>query len=177
MMFFKRKPAAPAEPPLDWRLLEHGAVTLYHKGSVLAQDLAWLRHRGYAVHELDASRWTDAAAFHASARQTLAFPSYYANNLASWIECLDELAVPDESGLALVFRSYDAFAAAQPALAQTVLDSIASASRRSLLTGRRLLALVQSNDPRIRFERIGAVPVNWNPREWTDQDRGLRAEG
>jgi len=43
-----------------------------------------------------------------------------------------------------------------------------------LLLGQRLLALVQSDDPRIRFERIGAVPVNWNPREWLDSDRGLR---
>jgi hypothetical protein len=43
-----------------------------------------------------------------------------------------------------------------------------------LLLGQRLLALIQSDDPRIRFERIGAVPVNWNPREWQDSDRGLR---
>jgi hypothetical protein len=30
---------------------------------------------------------------------------------------------------------------------------------------------VQSNDPRIRFERVGAMPVTWNPREWLDADR------
>jgi hypothetical protein len=32
---------------------------------------------------------------------------------------------------------------------------------------------VQSDDPRIRFERVGAMPVTWNPQEWLDADRGV----
>jgi hypothetical protein len=81
------------------------------------------------------------------------------------------LAVPDESGMLLVFRRFDVFAKAQPSLAQTILDSIESTSRRFLLTGRRFMALVQSDDAWIRFERVGAMPVTWNPREWLDADR------
>ncbi|HVX41425.1 MAG TPA: barstar family protein [Gemmatimonadaceae bacterium] len=174
MGFFKRKEKAPAEVErLDWKLLEHGAVTLYHKGSVLSGDLAWLRQHGYAIHELDASGWREPAAFHADAKRAFAFPSHYASNLASWIDCVAELPVPDEGGTAIVIRRYDVFAKAQPQLAQTILDSIESTSRRFLLTGRRLLALIQSDDPRIRFDRVGAVPVTWNAREWTDADRGL----
>jgi RNAse (barnase) inhibitor barstar len=173
-MFFRRKQKAPAEVErLDWKLLERGAVALYHKSSVLSLDLAWLRQHGYAIHELDALTWATPADFHADAQRVLNFPSYYAKNLASWIDCLAELPVPDESGMAIVFRRYDTFARSQPQLAQTILDSIESASRRFLLTGRRLLALVQSDDPRIRFERVGAVPVTWNPREWLDSDRGV----
>jgi hypothetical protein len=105
--------------------------------------------------------------------RALSFPAYYGKNLASWIDCVAELPVPDESGTALVFRRYDAFAKTQPQLAQTILDSLEMTSRRFLLTGRRLLALVQSDDPRIRFERVGAMPVTWNPREWLDTDRGI----
>ena len=175
MGFFKRKEKAPAEVErLDWKLLEHGAVTLYHKGSVLSTDVAWLRQHGYAIHELDASSWREPADFHADAKRALGFPAYYASNLASWIDCLAELPVPDDSGAAIVIRRYDTFAKVQPHLAQTILDSIESTSRRFLLTGRRLLALIQSDDPRIRFERVGAVPVTWNAREWTDADRGMR---
>lgn len=174
MGFFKRKEKAPAETErVDWKLLEHGAVTLYHKGSVLSGDLAWLRQHGYAIRELDMTACREPAEFHAEARRALAFPSYYTNNLAAWVDCLAELSVPDEGGMAIVFRRFDAFAKAQPPLAQTILDSIESTSRRFLLTGRRLLALVQSDDPRIRFERVGALPVTWNAREWTDADRGL----
>ena len=176
MAFFKRKEKAPAEQQrLDWRLLERGAIALYHRGSVLSADLGWFRQQNYLIHELSASGWTSADAFHADAQRVLGFPAHYSKNLASWIDCLAELDVPDESGTALVFRRYDAFAKAQPHLAQTILDSIESTSRRFLLTGRRLLALVQSDDPRIRFERVGAMPVTWNPREWLDSDRGTVA--
>lgn len=174
MAFFKRKEKVPAEVErLDWKLLERGAVALYHKGSVLSQDLAWLRSERYVIHELDAVSWKEPSQFHDSVRSVLNFPAYYGRNLASWIDCVAELAVPDDGGMAIVFRRYDAFARSQPQLAQTVLDSLESTSRRFLLTGRRLLALVQSDDPRIRFERVGAMPVTWNPREWLDSDRGI----
>jgi len=173
MAFFRRKENAPAAVQrLDWRLLERGAVALYHKTSVLSADLAWFRQQSYVVHELSGAQWTTPQAFHADAQRVLGFPSYYAKNLVSWIDCLAEIPVPDEGGMVLVFRRYDAFAASQPQLAQTILDSIESTSRRFLLTGRRFLALVQSDDPRIRFERVGAMPVTWNPREWLDADRG-----
>ena len=176
MVFFKRKEKAPVEVEgLDWKLLERGAVALYHKSSILSADLGWFRHQRYAIQELDAGGWASPDAFHADVQRVLGFPSYYARNLASWVDCLAEIQVPDESGMAIVFRRYDSFAKAQPRLAQTVLDSIESTSRRFLLTGRRLIALVQSDDPRIRFDRVGAMPVTWNPREWLDSDRlGVR---
>ena len=172
MVFFKRKEKAPAEAErLDWKLLERGAVALYHKSSILSSDLGWFRQQRYAIHELDAGGWASPDVFHGDVQRVLGFPSYYAKNLASWIDCLAEIQVPDESGTLLVFRRYDSFAKRQPQLAQTVLDSIESTSRRFLLTGRRLIALVQSDDPRIWFERVGAMPVTWNPREWLDSDR------
>ena len=174
MAFFKRKEKAPDEPlRLDWKLLERGAIALYHRSSVLSGDVAWFKQQKYLVHELNGTEWTTPDAFHAEAQRVLGFPPYYGKNLASWVDCLPELAVPDEGGMLLVFRRYDVFAKAQPTLAQTILDSIESTSRRFLLTGRRLIALVQSDDPRLRFERVGALPVTWNPREWTDADRGL----
>jgi RNAse (barnase) inhibitor barstar len=174
MGFFKRKEKAPAETQrLDWKLLERGAIALYHKGSVLSQDVAWFRQHAYVIHELDGSRWTSGADFHSDAKRALNFPDYYGKNFASWVDCVAELAVPDEGGMVLVFRRYDALVRADSHLAQAVLDSIESTSRRFLLTGRRLVALVQSDDPRIRFERVGALPVTWNPREWTEADRGV----
>jgi hypothetical protein len=172
MAFFKRKEKGPAESArLDWRLMERGAVALYHKPSILSADLAWFRQERYVIREMEAAGWSTPQAFHVDAKRVLGFPLHYAPNLMAWVDCLAELEVPDDGGLIIVFRGYDVFAKAQPQLAQTILDSIESTSRRFLLTGRRLLALVQSNDPRIRFERVGALPVTWNPREWLDADR------
>jgi RNAse (barnase) inhibitor barstar len=163
---------------LDWQLLQNGAVTLYHRASILTEDIAWMQRAGYKVHTLDAAQWTTPAKFHEDAMRALSFPSYYGKNLAAWIDHLAELPVPEQGGLALQFKHYDVFAKAQQPFAQTVLDSIESTSRRLMLTGRRLLALVQTDDPRIRFERVGAMAVTWNPREWNDAERlGVGARG
>jgi RNAse (barnase) inhibitor barstar len=159
---------------LDVQLLQSSAVTLYHKQSVLAQDLSWLQQAGYRAYNLDAAAWKSPADFHVAAKRELALPDHYTGNLASWIDCLGDLDVPRDGGVVLQVRHFDVFARVEPRFAHTLLDSIESASRRFLLMERRLLALVQSDDPRIRFERIGAAPVNWNPREWLDADRGLR---
>ena len=186
MMFFKRAAADErrrATTPdrldrldparLDVRLLENGAVALYHKALILSEDLAWLEGAGYRVHTLDAAHWTSPADFHDGARDALALPVHYGGNLAAWLDWLGDLEVPVEGGVVFQFRHYDAFARAQPQFAQTLLDSLESASRRFLVRGRRVLALVQSDDPRIRFERVGAMPVTWNPQEWLDSDRGV----
>ncbi|HEX4681450.1 MAG TPA: barstar family protein [Gemmatimonadaceae bacterium] len=174
MAFFKRKAKAPEEVQrLDWKLMERGAVALYHRSSVLSADVGWFKQQKYVVHELNAATWQAPADFHAEAQRVLNFPAHYSRNLAGWVDFLPDLEVPDEGGMVLVFRRYDVFARAQSQLAQTILDSIESTSRRFLLTGRRLLALVQSDDPRIRFERVGALPVTWNPREWLETDRGI----
>jgi len=163
---------------LDWRLLQNGAVTLYHRATVLTEDSIWFQRAGYKIHTLDGVRWTTPQQFHEDAQRVLGFPSHYGKNLAAWIDYLGELPVPDAGGVVLQFKHYDVFAKSQPQLAQTILDSVESTSRRLMLTGRRLLALVQSDDPRIRFERVGAVAVTWNPREWTDSERiGARAQG
>jgi RNAse (barnase) inhibitor barstar len=158
---------------LDWRLLQNGAVALYHRTSVLRQDAEWLRQEGYRLYELDAGDWNTAVAFYRDAKRVLGVPPQYGDNLAILIDALSELDVPADGGVALQFRRYDACARAQRPLAQTVLDLIESTSRRFLLTGRRVLGLVQSDDPRLKFERVGAVPVVWNPREWLDSARGL----
>ena len=81
--------------------------------------------------------------------------------------------MPPGGAMAVQMRRYDRFVKVDSHLAWSVLDALESTSRRLLLTGRRMLTLVQSDDPRIKFERVGAMPVNWNPREWLESDRGL----
>ena len=174
-----RTPAAFGDLPedrarLDWHLFQSGGVVLYHKHQVLAEDAAWLVRAGYQLRELDANGWTNAAAFHQDVKRVLAFPAHYANNLASLVDCLSEMEIPAGGAVAVQMRRYDRFVKADAHLAWSVLDALESTSRRLLLTGRRLLSLVQSDDARIRFERVGAMPVNWNPREWLDSDRGVK---
>jgi hypothetical protein len=78
---------------------------------------------------------------------------------------------PNSTGLVLVFTGYDAFAARCPRAAQIVLHIMADHSRLAALLGNRLMCLVQSNNPQIRFEPVGVSPPAWNPAEWLDSRR------
>jgi hypothetical protein len=62
-------------------------------------------------------------------------------------------------------------AARCPRAAQVVLDIMADNSRSAALFGRRLMCLLHSTDPHIRFEPVGATPVAWNDAEWLDARR------
>jgi RNAse (barnase) inhibitor barstar len=157
---------------LDWRLLQNGPVSLYARPDFLAEDLAWLAANHYAIDRFDCRTWTTAAAVHAALSSALSFPDYYGENLDALNDCLSTLAIPDVNGRVLVFEHFDVPAHASVGLATGVLDIVAGQARQHLLFGRRLLALVQTDDPKLAFERIGSTAVTWNPREWLAAARG-----
>ena len=98
-------------------------------------------------------------------------PPLLGRNLDALNDCLSDLEIPEDSGWVLVLRRYDHFSERNPEVAWTVLDIVQRNSHIFLLFGRRLLALIQSNDPQIHFQPIGAFPVWWNWKEWLTADR------
>lgn len=52
-----------------------------------------------------------------------------------------------------------------------VLDIVADRARGAALFGHRIMALVQSDDPDIAFEPVGAMAVMWNAAEALDSSR------
>ncbi|WP_042374086.1 barstar family protein [Streptacidiphilus neutrinimicus] len=152
-------------------------VTLYWRTRLFGEAADRLRRAGFAVVDLDASGWATADAFHTDVAAALDFPDYYGRNLDAFNDCLrdvtaGEYGVPhDAQGLALAFTHYDVFAAACPREAHVALDILADHARRAAVFGGRLLCLVQSDDPDLRLEPVGAQPVAWNPLEWLDSSR------
>src|SRR5262245_5876455 len=120
---------------LDFELLRDSAVTLGRSREVLAEHAAWLRRHGYLV------------------------PAYYGRNLDAFNDCLCGVEVPEEGGMALAFLSFDVLHRLSPERAWHVLDIVARWSRFFLLTGRRLMALVQTDAPRFQVKPVGARPV------------------
>jgi Barstar (barnase inhibitor) len=168
---------APFDPEADlsqdrafW-LLINTPVTLFWRRQVLEETTAWLSAHGYQVTSLDASQWFTEHDMHRDIAAALGFPDHFGRNLNSLDDCMRDVVtqdygwVPDTAGLALAFTGYDAFAARCPCPAQIVLDIIADHSRSASLFGRRLMGLVQSNDPHIRFDAVGASSVMWNDAE------------
>ncbi|MEU6815492.1 barstar family protein [Streptomyces sp. NPDC046860] len=154
-------------------------VTLFWRKRLLTQATERLEDQGFRVTRLEAGQWSTERDMHRAMAAALDFPDYYGHNLDALNDCLGDLAcyggyddAPEGAGLALVFTDYDRFATTCPRAAQVVLDIIAVQARQAAVLRRRLICLVQSNDPQVRFEPIGAMSVMWNSDEWADSNRG-----
>jgi len=164
----------------DFTILRDGGVALYWRPEALKMDLNWLESNEYNVVEFDAAKWKSEEQMHDALRSALSFPYYYGKNLDALNDCLTGLAVSETGGLLSFFHHYDQFAtiglARDPddkTLARLVLHILADAVRYHLLFGRRLLILVQSDDPRISFDNLAGISANWNPGELLNKNRGL----
>ncbi|WP_407636949.1 barstar family protein [Hamadaea tsunoensis] len=153
-------------------------VTLFWRSHLLDQTTAQLAEAGYQVTRLDASGWATEGDLHREIAQALDFPDYYRCNLDALNDCMRDVvdgqygwAAAETAGLVLVFTGYDQFTRHCPRAAQIVLDIMADQARSALLFGRRVMCLLQSDDPQIRFEPVGATPVMWNDAEWLDARR------
>lgn len=153
-------------------------VTLFWRKHLLARATERLEDRGFRVIRLEAGRWNTERDMHRAIAAALDFPDYYGHNLDALNDCLGDVAcyggyddAPEGAGLVLAFNDYDRFAATCPRAAQIVLDIIAARARQAAVLRRRLIGLVQSNDPQIRFEPVGARPVLWNTDEALDDRR------
>ena len=166
---------------LDWKILRDGSITLYWRRELFDEDLDWFRQQHYQVFSFDCERWASTEEMHADFQRTLSFPAYYGRNLDAFNDCLGDLPVPDTGGMAVALTRFDAYAKGPGATpiasgrpeAEIVLDLLARASRHFLLTGRRFVTLVQTDDPRTRFDSLGCVSAHWNQREWLNKNRGL----
>lgn len=156
---------------LDFLLMQRSCVTIYRRMTLLDAAVRWLTAHGYHVTCMDAGSWADEeAAFEAFAWR-LDFPDSTERNLKRLNVYLGAVVDGDHgweansNGLAIVLTGYHAFAQRCPAAAHALLDVIARQSRVALLFGRRMLCLVQTDDPQLRFPPIGAVKVAWNAEE------------
>jgi RNAse (barnase) inhibitor barstar len=166
---------------LDWEILLYGSISMYRNREYLDDDLQWLRARGYRVYSIDCKTWTSEAVMLASLGEALSFPAHYGRNFNALRDCLWDVVVPDDGGLAIVLDSYDLYARNggsegnnfETRAAHVFLGILAECSRYFLLRGRRFITLVQSDDPSMHFEGLAGVSTHWNRREWLNKDRGL----
>lgn len=164
--------------PVDFRLVHNTFVTMFWRSSLLDETVGWLRSHAYDVVEFDAGSWASEADMYDDLAMRLEFPKYFGRNLDALNDCMSDVASgdygwrPDATGLVIVLRTFDAFAAVDRRTAQVMLDIFADQARRAILIGNRIISLVQSNDPQLTFDPVGATPVTWNDAEWLNIQRG-----
>src|SRR6202022_408959 len=143
---------------LDWTILRDGGIALYRQSSYLAEDVRWFREHQFLIHSFDCKSWISEREMHDDLSRKLSFPDYYGMNWNALNDCLrEDLIVRDDGGTVLLFDGFDAYAKGAGAglmssgrsEAETLLDIVARASRQFSLTGRRLIVLIRSDDPRM----------------------------
>ena len=163
----------------DFRLVHNSFVTLFWSTAVLDATTTDLRSLGYDVIQIDTAGWASAADMHADLAASLNFPDYYGRNLAALNDCIGDVAAAryglrsSTKGLVLVLVHFERFAATDAQAANAVLDTFARQARVAALLGNRMMCLVQTTDPRLTIDPVGATPVVWNDAEWSDASRGL----
>ena len=169
---------AGATHPLDFRLVHDSFVTMFWRSSLLDETVGWLQSHAYRVVEFDAGSWSSKADMYDDVASALSFPDYFGRNLEALGDCMSDVAAADygwdanaNTGLVIVLRAFNAFTKVDCRTAQKVLDIFADRARSAILIGHRIICLVQSNDPRLAFEPVGAMPVLWNDAEWLDSQR------
>lgn len=173
-VFDRSKPPGPLQ--LDWGILLNGAISLFVKHDSLEEACQWFFEHQYQLYRFDCTDWKSERDFFDIVYSVLNLPAYCGRNLDAFDDCLIDLDVPYEGGAVLVFFRFDKFAGRCPEFAQDVLDTIEKTSRKFLLTGLRLIALVQSNDRHISFQSVGACAIVLNPWEFRDSIRETRFE-
>jgi hypothetical protein len=166
------------ENALDYVTIRDGGITIYRNLEYLEEDVQWLQDRGYRIHRLDCASWISENAMHESLQGALSFPDYYGKNFDALNDVIPDLEVPDDGGVALVLTSYDLYANGPgTSLAgsgvnqgEIILDILSRASHTFLLTGKRFLAMIQSNDPHMQSGKLGGRAPVWNWREWLHKE-------
>jgi hypothetical protein len=162
---------------LDWEILRDGGIALYRTAQYLSEDVRWLATQNYQVYEFDCSQWNNESAMFYDIARKFAFSE--CRNFDALDDHLSDLPIPEDSGMVLVFRSFNAYAIGPGSVslpsgrngAEVLLDVMARASRFHLLNGKRFVALIQTVNPNYRVQGLGCVSTTWNHREWLNAKR------
>lgn len=155
----------------DWELLRHGAITLFWREERFEASKAELGALGYRLLEIAC---VTPSQFRRAVSEALGWgDGAWDGNLNALNDGFAAFPFGDCPDVAICLRDFHVIAGEEPAFAHGVLDIIEDWSRNHLLTGRRLLALVQTNDVNFRCEGLGGRSASWNAAEWLNAAREL----
>jgi len=139
---------------------------MYHRLDLLSCDVQWLVDNHYLVYMLSATDWHNKDMALRAIYEALNLRRWPDYNLDGFNDDLSDLVIPDESGVVVVLQRFDAFAVKQSQAAQALLDIFADNARTFMLFGKRLIILIQTDDPHLKFDPVGAISPDWNRGEW-----------
>ena len=158
---------------LDWSLLHNGSITKYYREHYLTQAVEWLLEQGYKVIDVNCSELSTTPDILKAVGVGLEFPDYFqGNSLDAFDDHLYDVQIPNRSGAAIVFHRYDLIVKAERRKAWQIVNILDHHSRSNLMCGLRLITLIQTANPKLELDQVGAQDVKWNQHELLDSQRG-----
>ena len=161
------------EERADWELIAEGAVTLFWRKPQFEKCKNDLRLLDYRMVEIVC---TNRKEFAGDLGSGLGWKEQFGyepwdGNLNALNDGLRYPPFGSTGCLALCFERFDRLVAESPQLADGILDVVELQSRNQLLKGRRLLAIVQTNDGSFSTQNLGGRQARWNRAEWLNVAR------
>jgi len=159
----------------DARMLALGAVHLFMQMDIYEEALAEFCDLGYLTIKL---KFETVSKFESDLSAALKWEDQF--GYSPWNGNLNALndgfrGEPFESSdsTAICIENFDALVSSNSTLSFHLLDMIERHSRNYLLYGKKLIALIQTNEPKYSCDKIGAGSTHWNEKEWLNKNRGL----
>ena len=109
--------------------------------------------------EIDCTNYTESNALLAEIVRLLDFPKHFrGKSFDAFKDLLSSIEIND-GGTVVVFKHFDLI---ENKFAHTLLDILTNNSREHIVFGRKLLTLVQVDNPEYRIDPIGSTDVLWS---------------
>lgn len=154
---------------IDLAIVAKGGISFYFNTTVFDYDIQLLSAKGYKIIAFDDRVITTANELHLDLQDKLGFPGYYGKNFDALNDCMRDYEI-SATGDVLVFRKLDHLDARS---IYHLLDVFAIHCRRNIAIGKKLLILVQVDNPKFSVkEPVGSLNFwFWNDEEWFEGNR------
>lgn len=154
----------------DIEILRDGPICMYYKNSILDEDVNWFYENRFEVYDINVKDW-NRKNYQDNLKKAFDMPDYYGGNSNAFEECLNEKIYSRYQGLVIVLRRIDEFLNNDSNSSINMLDIIARESRFWLIEGKKLITLIQSNEPFLELPKLGGIEPVWNAQEWMNDSR------
>jgi len=151
------------------------SIIEYSNGEYLQDDIQWFKSHDYVVYEINGNVNSGTKESFLKDLQVIPGIGMHSLNLDSFNDSLRDLPITGP-GIIFLFKHIEALLQSPDIRFLVVLDILDGYSRRQLLDGKRVITLIQADNPHSNVGRIGARSAQWNPREWLYTNRKVDAE-
>lgn len=155
---------------LDWSIVRDGPIVKYFSSEILEKHINELDTMRYQIIDISTYNWTKENTLK-KLGESFTFPEYYGENITSFKDCLDDMFDKKYNGLVIVLRHFNRFYSKEQDFSKDILNTIARVSWTWLLAGKKIITMIQSDDPDFEIHNIGGFEPSWNGWEWLNSSR------